>query len=72
MGVTEFIFEISRIVFSVNFLKEMISSNLILTLNFSLNFERMCKLMKEEKRANKNWGVTELFQKLFRKKSCNL
>jgi len=29
----------------------------------------MCKLMKEEKLANKNWGVTELFQKLFRKKA---
>jgi len=24
-------------------------------LNFSLNFERKCKLIKEEKLANKNW-----------------
>jgi len=28
-------------------------------LNFSLNFERMCKLIKEEKLANKNWMSIE-------------
>jgi len=81
LGVTEFLFEISRIVFSANFLRTVDdfvhfwekrkikqTSNVKL---FFKNFERMCKLMKEEKLANKNWGSPNSFKSYLENKQKN-
>jgi len=38
---------------------------------FFLNFERTCKLIKEEKLANKSWGSPNLFKSYLENKQKN-